>query len=104
MKRYLSPIFLLALIIAAGAEFVPAQSGLNLRIEDVMTAQEMKETGLEGESQSQKQALNKWLNQYTLHVVGVIRGSSKAICSSTIESTLSGELNGWDGETIFNKD
>jgi hypothetical protein len=85
MKRYLSPIFLLALIIAAGAEFV-------------------KETGLEGESQSQKQALNKWLNQYTLHVVGVIRGSSKAICSSTIESTLSGELNGWDGETIFNKD
>ena len=53
-----------------------------------------------------------WLNRYTAHVIQVVGTSeqsapatesdtSSGLCTPAIESAISGEFNGWEGETIF---
>jgi hypothetical protein len=82
-------------------------------IENVMTAEEMRATGIATLNAPQKQALNDWLNRYTLRVLRVAiqqEGTAPApapvrtSCSPAVESTISGEIEGWDGETIFKLD
>ena len=107
-RRYLAPFVVLALAVFVGSQFVTAQSGLNLKADDVMTPQELKDTGLLAASPVQRQAFNKWLNQYTVNVVSLVgqRTSETVVrpsnsCNPAIESTLAGEFNGWDGDTVF---
>jgi hypothetical protein len=82
-------------------------------IEKVMTAQEMRDTGIATLNASQRHALDDWLNRYTLRVLGVAtqqQGTAsysapvRTSCSPAIESTISGEIEGWEGETIFKLD
>lgn len=84
-----------------------------LKVEQVMTPQEMRETGIANLSPAQRQAFDAWLNRYTLRILTVKSESdptpsSKFLghssCSPAIESTISGEIEGWDGETIFKLD
>lgn len=54
-----------------------AQTGnLALTIEDVMTPQELKDTGIAGLTASQRSALNTWLNRYTQTVIKVAGGAN----------------------------
>lgn len=84
-----------------------------LKVDQVMTPQEMRETGIANLSPAQRQAFDAWLNRYTLRILTVKSESdptpsSKSLghssCSPAIESTISGEIEGWDGETIFKLD
>jgi hypothetical protein len=109
--RYWAPFAIFALAVFAGAQFVIAQSGLNLKANDVMTPQELNDTGLLAASPAQRQAFNKRLNQYTLNVVSLVGqrtresvARSPNACNPAIESTLAGEFNGWEGDTIFKLD
>jgi hypothetical protein len=95
-----------------------AQSGnLDLKIEDVMTQQELKDTGFSGLTAPQRTALNIWLNRYTETVIKLAAGakadspkppsertSVRSSCAPTVESTIKGDFEGWDGETIFKLD
>lgn len=101
---------LLCLIAVHVLATTPAQQ---VKIEHVMTAQEMRDTGIATLSTAQRQALDDWLNRYTLRVLSVaIQQQAKAqesasvrtSCSPAVESTISGEIEGWDGETIFKLD
>lgn len=92
-----------------------AQDSL-LKIEQVRTAQELQETGVSKLSTQQREVLNRWLVAYTLRILSVSQGtkqqspsgppakSTGSNCAPAIESTISGEFNGWDGETIFKLD
>jgi hypothetical protein len=54
-----------------------AQTGkLDLTVEDVMTPQELKDTGVSGLPASQRTALNSWLNRYTRTVMKVAGGAN----------------------------
>lgn len=101
---------LLCLIAVHVLATTPAQQ---VKIDHVMTAQEMRDTGIATLSTAQRQALDDWLSRYTLRVLSVaIQQQPKAqeapsvrtSCSPAVESTISGELEGWDGETIFKLD
>ncbi len=91
-----------------------AQTGdIGLRIERVMTPQELKETGVLGLTDLQRRALNGWLIRYTKNVLDfatdrAAKDSAQAIvqskCSPAVESTIAGDFEGWSGETIFKLD
>lgn len=49
---------------------------LNLTIEEVMTTQDLKDTGISGLTASQRTALNAWLNHYTETVIKVTGGAN----------------------------
>src|ERR1700730_5328272 len=83
-----------------------AQTGrLDLKIEDVMTGQELKETGISGLTAPQRMSLDIWLNRYTGAVIKVATGvnpeSPKPLQSKTgggsdcvpaVESTIKGDF------------
>lgn len=81
-------------------------------IEQVMTQQEIRETGVSTLNPAQRQALSEWLNRYTLKMLRVAAQQEKTIpspsirssCSPAVESRISGEIEGWDGDTIFKLD
>ncbi len=84
-----------------------------LRIEQVMTARELRDTGVANLTSEQRDNLNRWLLAYTVRVMNIKRPQEASPqpsrlggtgCSPAIESTISGEFKGWDGETIFKLD
>jgi hypothetical protein len=88
----------------------PAQQ---MKIEQVMTSQEMRDTGVTTLTAAQRQALTDWLNRYTLKLLLAANQKERATseivpvrssCSPAIENTISGEIEGWDGDTIFKLD
>jgi len=88
-------------------------AGQILKADQVMTLQEMRETGVANLSPVQRQAFDAWLNRYTLRILKATSESEPASsrtfsgrssCSPSIESMISGEIEGWDGETIFKLD
>jgi len=94
---------------------VSAQSPRTLlKIDQVMTHQELRDTGVSTLNVGQRQALNEWLNRYTLKVLSVAAEQQATIprempsirssCSPAVESTISGEIEGWEGDTIFKLD
>jgi hypothetical protein len=96
---------------------VAQTSTLNLKIESVMTPQELKDTGVAGLTAPQRRALNIWLNRYTETVIKVAGGAKidgrkppqartggSSDCAPAVESTIKGDFEGWEGETIFQFD
>lgn len=84
-----------------------------LKIDQVVTEQELRDTGVSTISSAQRHALNQWLNRYTLKIIAAATAQQSAIqatpsarssCSPAVESTISGEIEGWDGDTIFKLD
>jgi hypothetical protein len=59
----------------ASVRLAVAQSGkLDLTVENVMTPQELQDTGISGLTASQRSAMNTWLNRYTETVIKVAGG------------------------------
>jgi hypothetical protein len=78
-----------------------------------MTPQELRDTGVGNLTASQRLALDAWLNQYTVRVIQIAtnqkpnsqtRTTVNSRCSPAIESTISGDFEGWEGETVFKLD
>jgi len=110
MKRVLLMGLLLLLVFQ-----VSAQSPTPLlKIDQVMTQQELQDTGVSTLNTAQREALNRWLNRYTLNILRVTVQQQATIppeipsvrssCSPAVETTISGEIEGWDGDTIFKLD
>ncbi len=110
MKR-MFPLFLLCTLFTS-----QAQEPL-LKIEQLMTAQELQQTGVSALLPQQRQFLNQWLVNYTIRILSTSAQSTKqtapgsappratgSTCSPAIESAISGDFSGWSGETIFKLD
>ncbi len=107
--------FVSMFLVAAVVTAMKAQES-SLKIEQLMTPQELRESGVAGLTVQQREALNRWLNRYTRLVVSVAKGSKsqepnapttrryESGCIPAIESSISGDFEGWDGETIFKLD
>ncbi len=109
MRNLMLPVFmgLLAVHVLASA---PAQQ---MKIEQVMTPKELQDTGIATLTAPQRQALNDWLNRYSLKLLLAASQQERTTpesrpvrssCAPAIESTISGEIEGWDGETMFKLD
>jgi hypothetical protein len=80
-----------------------------MKVDQVMTIQEMHDTGISGLTPIQRKAFDAWLNRYTLRILKATSEpektfSERSSCSPAVESTISGEIQGWDGDTIFKLD
>ncbi len=109
MKRISLCIFLASLCVIAEAQ----TTDFALRIEQLMTAQELKETGVSGLTDTQRNTLNMWLNRYSRNLLKLAtrnpaeepaKSTVLSKCSPAVESTLAGDFEGWSGETIFKLD
>jgi len=106
------PAFLVEALCVIGF-FTAVHAAQILKADQVMTQQEMRETGIANLGPAQRQAFDAWLNRYTLRILKATSEpeptssrafSGRSSCSPSIESTISGEIEGWDGETIFKFD
>lgn len=83
-----------------------------LKMDQVMTHRELQDTGVSTLTPAQRRALDDWLNRYTTRVLKAALSShqtsaepiGRSSCSPAIESNIGGEINGWDGETVFKLD
>ena len=102
---------IVAVIMSFGQSRTPS-----LKMEEMMTAQELHDSGVSGLSPKQREALDRWLLRYTkLVIVQVQSSETQALtppptrpvaskCTPAVESTILGEFSGWEGETIFKLD
>jgi hypothetical protein len=119
MRPRISPILPTMLLIAATLGFTfpvcGQQPQLKLRIDDMMTPKELSDSGVATLTPSQREALNGWLNRYTETVIKFVASDGKAPnptaavatgsdCVPAVESTIAGDFNGWEGDTIFKLD
>lgn len=111
LRVVLLAVGVFSLLRIAGAQ----KEQLVLTMNKVMTAEELRDSGVSGLTVSQRQALDAWLNRYTARVIKVVanqntketmpRGEGGTNdCSPSVESTISGDFNRWEGETIFKLD
>jgi hypothetical protein len=111
------PITLLVTALFGLAAFVGAeQPQVKLKIEDVMTPNELNDSGIASLTSSQREVLDVWLNRYTQTVIKVVgnqgndppaptvKATGRSDCSPAVESTIAGDFNGWEGETLFKLD
>src|SRR5580704_4240125 len=75
----------------------PAQQ--ELTIDQVMSSDELKSTGVSTLSPAQRRELDRWLTRYT-HVLLAAKGRSE-VCDPAIETQIDGDFKGWEGETIY---
>jgi hypothetical protein len=108
-------IAVLLLCVLIAVTLMSAQSSFTLKVEDVMTPQELKNTGISGLTSAQRKSFNEWLGRYTAAVYNVATGQSakeanprqpvaKNGCVPAVESNIDGDFNGWEGETVFKLD
>jgi hypothetical protein len=98
----------MALLLLGAICTLTGQQFLGLTMSSVMTKDELNETGVASLSLAQRTALDAWLNRYTMRVMHIVTKAtaekparSGSGCTPTIETSISGEFNGWEGETIF---
>ena len=80
---------------------VPAYA---IDVREEMTAREFQNSGIEKLTNEEITKLNNWLDRYILKIVTILKNRSSSNSGDVIESTIEGEFNGWDGETIFKLD
>ena len=106
--RIRSTIIAFAGAIVLTASICGQVPNLGLSMAKVMTSEELRETGVGSLSPSQRVALDAWLNRYTERVIQVVQGAkskstttAQSSCDPVVETTIDGDFNGWEGETIF---
>ncbi|MGH2509713.1 MAG: hypothetical protein ACRDHZ_20225 [Ktedonobacteraceae bacterium] len=117
MKRELKRILTFGLLVVAffmlTALLRAQQTKQRLTITDVMTPQELNDSGVSALTASQREALNGWLNRYTETVIkfalsqenqNTSHKTKQSDCDPTVESTIAGDFNGWEADTIFKLD
>ena len=77
-----------------------------VHIENLMSAAEFRDAGLNKLSPDELKSLDAWLNSYLARLVTRLispteSSSTPSQTASVIESEIDGEFHGWSGETIF---
>lgn len=74
-------------------------------LERLMTVEQFRRTGLQKLSDTELEALNEWLIEYTAGDAQILQDTSEAVREAEknleINSRITGDFNGWDGDTIF---
>lgn len=73
-------------------------------VENLMTAAQFREAGLEKLSDAEISKLNKWLTSYTANEAPQLAQTSKSVRyaeQAIISSQIDGEFKGWTGSTVF---
>jgi hypothetical protein len=70
-----------------------------LTVDQVMSSDEMKSTGVSTLSQAQRTELDRWLTRYTYLLLAEKKKSGG--CDPAIEARIDGDFEGWEGETIY---
>lgn len=77
-------------------------------LERLMTVEQFRRTGLSTLSDSELEALNEWLIEYTAGDARILQETSEAVREAEknfeIKSRITGEFSGWEGDTIFRLD
>jgi len=112
-KACIRRVALCILLVFLGVVAEGETNDVALTIGQVMTPEELKETGVSGLTSPQRQALDVWLNRYTKKLLQFTTRRAveeapnpmvQSNCSPAIETTISGDFEGWTGETIFKLD
>jgi|SRR6266545_5316533 len=74
------------------------ESGSVLDLRNLMSHDELGAAGLGKLSDREVAALNRWIGRL---VVRLLSGVERAGCSTPIETRMSGEFGGWNGDTVF---
>jgi hypothetical protein len=87
--------FLLGLVVILAA-LALAQSQPLITIDNVMTAEELRVTGVEGLTAAQRSALDRWLSDYTLKVVKIAKSDDNGtgVIGSGATATYTGSGSG----------
>ncbi len=74
-------------------------------IENLMTAKEFQDAGLDHLNERELKALNAWLINYTAGTAAVLVQSNEEVkaakSEAAIVSRIQGDFTGWTGETLF---
>lgn len=77
-------------------------------VQNLMSAEEFRATGLDRLTPAEREALNRWLISYTIGDAAVIRDNNpevkKADREQRISASIIGAFNGWSGDTVFRLD
>lgn len=76
-----------------------AQRQEPLTIDQVMSPDALKSTGVSTLSQAQRKEFDRWLTRYTYLLLAEKKKSSE--CDPAIETRIDGDFKGWEGETIY---
>lgn len=98
------PIIVTALLTTRLSAQQPTEPQIDIRT--LMSVAQFQQTGLTKLTDTELQALNRWLSSFA---VGVLNdstgkphnGTPGANTPEVVESKIDGEFNGWEGETIF---
>ena len=69
-------------------------------LKEMMSSQEFKAAGLHKLTESEHKALMDWIYKFTNKAIQSARHTPVGGCNPAIESTIDGEFEGWEGETI----
>jgi|ERR1035438_133957 TonB family protein len=69
-----------------------AQSTPVIAIDKMMTAEELKSTGVDTLTRTQLSALNRWLSEYTVRLIESAQGPDRAAPASVVEKTAGGKV------------
>ncbi len=73
-------------------------------IKELMTAEELQASGVDGLSRRQLEALNNWLIRYTANEAPVLQAENEEVIEVVkrgMTSKILGQFNGWSGKTRF---
>jgi hypothetical protein len=76
-----------------------ASAQQTLTIEQVMTAEELKSTGVSTLTPAQRKKLDRWLMRYSRMLLAETKKTGS--CDPAIETQIDGDFEGWEGETIY---
>jgi hypothetical protein len=83
----------------------PQTTSVEVSIVELMSAAEFREAGLAKLSPQELVSLNRWLGKYAAAVASSVKQPDSQVGSpQVIESYISGDFRGWNGETIFEFD
>lgn len=100
MIRSVFLLFLLLTSVTPITAFAQPAKEVPLDVRQLMTAREFEQSGLSKLSQSEIEALNRWVGNFAVQVYRTAQGGAGG-CSSAIETQIDGTFEGWSGETIF---
>ncbi|MGI9295876.1 MAG: hypothetical protein ACR2PS_17985 [Pseudomonadales bacterium] len=73
-------------------------------VENLMTAAQFREAGLDKLSTGELGELNRWLTSYTANEAPIVKQTSKSVKkakTALITSQIDGKFTGWTGKTMF---
>jgi len=78
---------------------IPVIGQQELTMDQVMSSEELKSTGVVTLSPTQRKALDRWLMSYTFMLLAEKKRTQG--CDPAIEARIDGDFNGWTGDTVY---